>query len=464
MNQNTVKTPFHFEGIGLHTGQFSKVTVKPAVANSGIRFVRVDLEGSPQIPADVDLVSDTRRSTSIKKGIAEVKTIEHILSALYGMNIDNAVIEIDGLEVPIMEGSAKVFTSLIANAGIEEQSEPAQVLCIDDHISFTTENDYSTYDAVPCSTFEVTAMVDFESHIVSAQHAGYKAGDDYTNEIAGARTFVFWHDLEILFKNGLIKGGSLDNAVTIINSEVSEAELNNIADLLNIEASDYTGPGIYAAGGLQFANEPARHKVLDLLGDLALIGVRICGKIIAEKPGHAANVAFAKKLKSLWKEQKKLPGKPKYDPNQTPVYIATDLERILPHRYPFLLVDKIIEVTDKQVVGIKNVTFNEQFFQGHFPGNPVMPGVLQIEALAQTGGILALNTVEDPENWDTYFIKIDRAKFKTKVIPGDTLILKMELLSPIRRGICHMYGTAYVGNKIASEGEFMAQIVRQNRT
>lgn len=464
MNQNTVKSPFHFEGIGLHTGKQASVKVLPSKSNTGIRFVRTDLPGKPQIPADVDLVSDTRRSTSIKKGDAEVRTVEHLLSALFGLQIDNALIEIDGPEVPILDGSARPFTNFITDIGIEQQDEPASVLCIEDPLRFISDNGCSSFEVIPNDGFEVAAMVDFDSNFISSQYASFKGIDSYPMEIAGARTFVFWHDLAQLFKAGLIKGGSLENAITIINTDVHANEVKEITSMLNIEGREYKGPGIYAASGLQFPNEPARHKLLDLLGDLALAGVRIAGKIFADKPGHASNVAFAKQLKSLWKEQKKLPGKPKYDPNQTPVYVATDLEKILPHRYPFLLVDKIIEVTDTRVVGIKNVTFNEQFFQGHFPGNPVMPGVLQIEALAQTGGILALNTVEDPENWDTYFIKIDRAKFKTKVVPGDTLILKMELLSPIRRGICHMFGTAYVGNKIASEGEFMAQIVRQKRS
>ncbi len=464
MNQNTLKSSIQFEGTGLHTGITTQVTVHPAPANSGLRFVRTDIEGRPEVPAEADFVDNTERSTTLKRGLAEVRTVEHLLSALYANQIDNAMIEVSGPELPILDGSAKSYSRAISEVGIEAQDAPAQVLCIDSPVRFESDNGYTTFDALPSDRFEVSSLVDFNSKYISSQYAGFTEEDNYGDEIASARTFVFWHELEPLFSKGLIKGGSLDNALTIVNQPIDPQEVSKVASMLDISEDHYKGAGIYASSGLQFPNEPARHKLLDLLGDLALTGVRIKGKIVASKPGHRANVAFAKHLRNLWKEQKKLAGIPKYDPNQPPVYVATDLEKILPHRYPFLLVDKIIEVSESHVVGIKNVTFNEQFFQGHFPGNPVMPGVLQIEALAQTGGILALNTVDDPENWDTYFVKIEKARFKTKVVPGDTLILKMELLSPIRRGICHMYGTAYVGNKVATEGEFMAQIVRQNRS
>jgi UDP-3-O-[3-hydroxymyristoyl] N-acetylglucosamine deacetylase/3-hydroxyacyl-[acyl-carrier-protein] dehydratase len=459
--QTTLNESFSVEGIGLHTGKFIKMTFEPAPANHGFRFQRIDLDDQPILMADVSKVVSTNRGTTIKQGEVQVSTIEHSLSALLGMNVDNALIKIDGPEAPIMDGSALDFIKGIESAGVVELEKDREVFVIEETISYKDEVTGTELIAMPADKFEVTAMIDFNSKILGMQYASMEDIADYKEEIAPCRTFVFLHELEQLINQGLIKGGDLDNAIVIVDRMMNEEELANLAKRLGRSDVKVDKEGILNTVDLRFKNEPARHKLLDIIGDLALIGKRIQGKIVGRKPGHTSNIEFAKILKKVLQKQRKLKGKPHYDPNQEPLMNIEKIQSMLPHRFPFVMVDKILELTDTHVVGIKNITFNESFFQGHFPNNAVFPGVLQMEALAQTGGILALSTVPDPHNWDTYFIKIQSAKFKHKVVPGDTLLMKMELLSPIRRGICQMYGTIYVGNKIVSEGELIAQIVRR---
>ena len=460
MKQHTIKEPVSIKGIGLHTGKQVEMTFQPAPINHGIKFQRVDLEEKPIIKADVGTVVSTNRGTTIRKDQAQVSTIEHALSALAGLGIDNVLIEIDGPETPIIDGSAIAYVELLETSGRVEQDAKRDYLEILEPVSFIDEVTGTELLAVPADEFQITTLIDFNSELLGQQYASLMDLNNYKEDIAPCRTFVFLHELEPLINQGLIKGGTLENAVVIADRQMSQEELDQLAEKLGMPSIEVTKAGVLNTTDLLFRNEPARHKLLDVIGDLMLIGVPVKGKIVATKPGHTANVEFAKILKKLYVEQRKLRGKPKYDPNQPALYNTMDIAALLPHRYPFLLVDKIIEKTETYVVGVKNITFNENFFMGHFPNNPIFPGVLQMEALAQTGGILALSQQEEPHGWDTYFLKIDNAKFKHKVVPGDTLILKMELMAPIRRGIVQMYGTAYVGNKIVSEAELTAQIVK----
>jgi UDP-3-O-[3-hydroxymyristoyl] N-acetylglucosamine deacetylase/3-hydroxyacyl-[acyl-carrier-protein] dehydratase len=461
MNQHTIRQPISVRGIGLHTGQEVNMTFRPAEAGHGIKFQRIDLSDKPFIKADVSLVVSTLRGTTIQQDNAHVSTIEHALAALSGLSIDNVLIEIDGPEVPILDGSAIEFVNALQQAGIEEQAETREYLEITEPISYFDELTGTELMALPAEQFQVTTMIDFNSKILGQQYASLLNMDDFASGIAPCRTFVFLHELEYLVEHNLIKGGDLSNAIVIVDRLMSQEELDALARKLNKPSIKIDKEGFLNTTELYFNNEPARHKLLDVLGDLALVGKPIKGKIVTTKPGHTANVEFAKLLKKAYVEQRRLKGVPKYDPNEEPIFTTKDIARYLPHRYPFLLVDKIIELTETHVVGIKNVTFNEGFFQGHFPNNPIFPGVLQLEALAQTGGILALSKVGDPGNWDTYFVKIDGVKFKHKVVPGDTLILKLELTAPLRRGLVQMHGSAYVGSKLVSEGELTAQIVRR---
>lgn len=462
MKQKTIQKAATVKGIGLHTGEMVTMTFKPADINRGCRFVRVDLASQPEILADVVNVTSTNRGTTIQKGEAEVNTIEHAMAALAGLCIDNVIVEIDGPEVPILDGSASEFVQVLSEAGITEQDADREYLVIKEPMTYYNEETGTELIALPSDDkFEVTTLIDFNSQTIGKQYAWLDGMEDFKEHIAPARTFVFVRELEQLLLEGLIKGGDMSNAIVIADRIMNQTDLDKLANKLGKSAIKVEETGVLNTVKLHFDNEPARHKLLDVIGDLALVGKPIKGKIVARKPGHKANVEFAKLLKKEMVRLRKTKGKPDYDPNQKPKYNTQQIEKILPHRHPFLLVDKIMELEENYVVGVKNVTYDEYFFPGHFPDNPVMPGVLQIEALAQTGGILALSKVEDPENWSTYFIKIENAKFRYHVVPGDTLLLKMELISPLRRGICEMKGTAYVGDRLVAEGILIAQIIKE---
>jgi len=459
MKQRTIKDKISFNGVGLHTGEKVQVEILPAQINTGIVFHHSGDKEGVGVKADLRNVAGTLRATDLSKGETSVRTVEHILSSLFALNIHNATISIDANEMPIMDGSAKSFAEEIANAGTEELEADRDEYVIEKVETYKVEETGAEYTMMPSEKFEVVSFIDFDSEYVAPQYAEYSSDQDFANGIAPSRTFVFAEDLRSLKEKGLIKGGSLDNALVIQKSKMSAKKLTEIA--AEFKSGITTESHVLNPDGLRFSNELARHKILDFMGDLALLGTNVKGKFLIKKPGHKSNIEFLKDLKKKVIKQKKLKGKPVYDPNLEPVYDTIGVANLLPHKYPFLLVDKIITLTDSLVVGVKNVTMNESFFQGHFPGNPVFPGVLQMEALAQAGGVLVLHQVEDPQNYDCYFLKMESVKFKHLVRPGDTLILKMELLSPVRRGLVHMMGTVYVGDKIASEGELTAQIIKR---
>lgn len=459
--QHTLKNEVSVSGTGLHTGVLADLTLKPAAPGFGFQFQRIDLPNQPVIKADCDLVTDVSRGTTLEANGAKVSTVEHVLAALVGMGVDNCLLEINGPEMPIMDGSSQPFVELIEKAGVMEQDAAKVWYSIDENIHYYDEKKRVEMVAMPSVEYQVTTLIDFNSPVLGTQHAGLKHLRNFKDEIASCRTFCFLHELEMLLDNNLIKGGDLNNAIVIVDKPVDAKEMDRLKKIFRKEKIEVKSEGYLNNLELRFPNEPARHKLLDVVGDLALIGYPIKAHIIANRPGHSSNVEFAKKIKQYIKKNKHTRDIPIYDPNREPVYTQQQIEKTLPHRFPFILVDKIIELTDTQIVGIKNVTFNEYFFQGHFPGNPVMPGVLQIEALAQTGGLLCINAMPDGQ-YDTYFLKIDNCKFKQKVVPGDTLILKMELIEPIRRGICVMRGSVYVGNKLCTEADLTAQLVKRN--
>ena len=457
--QHTLSKAAVISGTGLHTGVLVDMKLVPAHPGFGIQFHRIDLPGSSLIKADCDNVTDTSRGTTLQEGEAKASTVEHILAALVGMGIDNALIEINGPEIPIMDGSSQPFIELIEDAGITEQEATKAWYSLEENIYHYDEEKRVEMTALPSTNYQITTLIDFNSPVLGTQHAGLKNMKDFKTAIAPCRTFCFLHELEMLLDNNLIKGGDINNAIVVVDKKVDDEELKRLKKVFKKEKIQVKSEGYLNNLELRFPNEPARHKLLDVIGDLALIGYPIKARIIANRPGHSSNVEFAKKIKHYIKRNKHIKDVPVYDASQPPVYAFDYIEKTLPHRYPFLLVDKIIELTDNRIVGIKNVTYNEWYFLGHFPSNPVMPGVLQVEALAQTGGILCINAMPKGK-YDTYFLKINNCKFKQKVVPGDTMILKMELNGPIRRGICDMKGTVYVGGKVATEADLIAQLVK----
>ncbi|MCS6823144.1 MAG: bifunctional UDP-3-O-[3-hydroxymyristoyl] N-acetylglucosamine deacetylase/3-hydroxyacyl-ACP dehydratase [Cytophagaceae bacterium] len=457
--QHTIKSPVTVSGVGLHTGEKVTMTFVPAPVNHGIVFQRVDLEGQPTVEADVDYVVDLSRGTTIQKNNARVATVEHTLAALVGMQIDNVLIQLDAPEPPIMDGSSKPFVEALEKTGTEEQNALRNFYEIPHNIYYVDKERKVEIAALPLDDYRVTVMVDYNSPVLGSQHASLTSITEFSKEIANSRTFCFLHELEMLHKQNLIKGGDLNNAIVVVDRVVNDEELEHLAKLFNKQKVEVKKEGILNNIELRYYNEPARHKLLDMIGDLALVGRPLKAQILAARPGHAANVAFAKKIKKLMRETKNL--SPKYDPSLPPVMDVNKIYQSLPHTYPFKLVDKIIHIDENTIVGVKNVTINEPFFQGHFPGNPVMPGVLQIEAMAQTGGILVLSTVPDPENYWTYFLAIENCKFRKTVVPGDTLIFKCELVSPVKRGIAKLMGQAFVAGQLVCEATVLASMVKK---
>lgn len=455
--QKTIAQSIELIGVGLHTGQQVKMVMKPADPNTGFVFVRTDLEGNPTVEADANYVVNTDRGTNLEKKGVKIHTPEHVLAACVGTDLDNVLIEIDNGELPIMDGSSKFFVEAIEKAGVVEQEAEREYYVIKEIISFTDAETGSEITAIPAENYQITTMVDFGTKILGTQNATMKDISEFPSQIASSRTFSFLHELEQLLESGLIKGGDLSNAIVYVDKEITPETEEKLKKAFNQDKVNIRPNGILDNLTLHHPNEAARHKLLDVVGDLALIGTKIKGKIIANKPGHRINTNFAKKLSKQIKIAKRK-NVPEYDLNIEPILDVNQIMKLLPHRPPFLLVDKIIEISDKHCVGVKNVTMNEPFFVGHFPEEPIMPGVLQVEAMAQVGGIMVLHFAEDPENYSTYFMKIDNVKFKRKVVPGDTIIFKLELLEPIRRGVVHMQGYGYVNDAIAVEAEMMAHV------
>jgi UDP-3-O-[3-hydroxymyristoyl] N-acetylglucosamine deacetylase/3-hydroxyacyl-[acyl-carrier-protein] dehydratase len=457
IRQKTIVREVSLTGVGLHTGKNVTLTFKPAEANFGLAFKRIDLEGAPIIEADASYVTNTQRGTCLEKNDVIIQTSEHVLAALVGLDIDNVLIELDASEPPIMDGSSKFFVEAIEKAGIIELEECREEYVITEVVSYRDEETGSEILVMPAKEYQITTMVDFGTKVLGTQNATLNQISDFKDEISNSRTFSFLHELEMLLQNGLIKGGDLNNAIVYVDKPLSPETMEKLKVAFKKDSIAVKPNGILDNLTLHYPNEAARHKLLDILGDLALIGTRIRGKVIANKPGHYVNTQFAKQLSKIIKNEKRN-NVPTIDLNQPPLMDVNQIMAMLPHRQPFLLIDKVFELSDNHVIAQKNVTMNESFFAGHFPGAPVMPGVLIVEAMAQTGGILVLNTVPDPENYLTFFMKMDNVKFKQKVIPGDVLVFKCSLITPIRRGICHMQGYAYANGKLCAEAELMAQI------
>ncbi len=457
--QKTLRAEVNLSGVGLHTGQQVALTLKPAPENTGYVFIRTDLNGNPHIEADVNYVINTDRGTVLEKKGVRIHTCEHLLAALTGCDVDNCFIELNNAEVPILDGSSLPFVNAIEDAGIEEQEAERDYFVIKDIITYSDPDTGSEITAIPSDRYEVTTMVDFGTKVLGTQNATLKNIEDFKDEVASSRTFSFLHELEQLIENGLIKGGDLNNAIIYVDKELTPETEAKLKSVFQQEEVKIQPNGILNNLTLKYPNEAARHKLLDVVGDLALAGPKLKAKIIANKPGHLVNTQFAKKINRQYKLYKRK-NVPEFDLSKPPAYDINAVMRMLPHRYPFLLVDKIMEVSDQHIVGLKNVTMNEPFFVGHFPTEPVMPGVLQIEAMAQVGGIFVLAGVDNPEEYSTYFVKIDKVKFKQKVVPGDTVLFKVELLQPIRRGIVHMQGYGYVNDKVVVEAEMMAQVAK----
>ena len=457
--QTTISKSTSLKGVGLHTGKNVTLKFLPAVENFGYAFKRVDLEGEPIIKADASLVTSTQRGTCLEKNGVSIQTCEHVLAALVGLEIDNVIIELDSSEPPIMDGSSKFFIEALEKAGVKELDNFREVYVVKDVISYIDEDTGSEITIIPSEEYQVTTMVDFGTKVLGTQNANLTKLSNFKNEISNSRTFSFLHELEMLLEEGLIKGGDLNNAIVYVDKPLSEDTMEKLKIAFNKETIAVRPNGILDNLNLHYPNEAARHKLLDVVGDLALIGLRLKGKVIANKPGHYVNTQFAKKMSKIIKIEKRN-NMPAVDLNQAPVMDVNAIMNMLPHRPPFLMIDKVFELSPNHVIGSKNVTMNEDFFKGHFPGAPVMPGVLIVEAMAQTGGILVLNTVPDPENYLTFFMKIDKVKFKQKVVPGDTLIFSCSLITPIRRGICHMQGFTYANGKLCAEAELMAQITK----
>ena len=458
MKQQTLKGSFTLFGKGLHTGLSITVTFNPAPENTGYKIQRIDLEGEPVIDAVAENVVDTQRGTVVAKGDVRVSTIEHGMSALYAMGIDNCLIQVNGPEFPILDGSAIKYVEKIKEVGIQEQNAPKDFYVIRKKIEIKDDKSGSCITLLPDEEFSITAMCSFESKFIASQFATLDGMDKYADEVAAARTFVFVRDIEPLLNANLIKGGSLDNAIVIYERQMSQENLDKLADVLGVPHMDATNLGYIQNKPLVWDNECTRHKLLDIIGDMALIGRPIKGRIVATRPGHTVNNKFARLMrKEIRKHEVQAPF---YDPNEEPIMDVNRIRELLPHRYPMQLVDKVIELGPTTIVGVKNVTSNEPFFQGHFPEEPVMPGVLMVEAMAQCGGLLVLNTLEEPERWSTYFMKMDNVKFRQKVVPGDTLLFKVELLAPVRHGISSMKGYMFVGDNVVAEATFTAQIIK----